>query len=231
MSKIKVQIIVLGLVFFTFLSNGQNKTYLEIENFVSSQNIHGLPYNESKMLGENSVDILIEMLQSKKYTGHVEQNIIGALGYLGDIKAKNVLLTYVSETSGNIELKKFLSILTTFQSLGHLAQNHDSDIIEYLINWSDPEYLDTVNLNFSVGHYSKIEILEVMGKMAIQGLGISASNQALKKLDSLLLKVSLLEENRNWYWADNINEAIQINLQISKIGAHNYFTTNQKSAQ
>jgi hypothetical protein len=187
---------------------------LNIRDFVTTRYIHGIPYEEAKAYGPVAVPTLEEMLRDESLAPYWE-NIVGTLGYIGDPRAVEVLTSFLSSLNGEVPIHKFRAALAVPAALGHLAAS-DQEALRLLMQFADQKPSKGVALSFTFKRYQGSALDEVLGRLAIQGLGFSGSLQAL----------AFLEAKRRGIradWEDNVMEAIEMNKRIHSKGAVKVF--------
>ena len=216
------------LIFFLTLSTlsftpeiiqGQSVT---IVDFVTKSYIHGVPFSEAKSFGSQALPELFSMLHSPRYEKY-RSNIVAIIGMIGDESAFVPLKEYLESQEGEISQATFISLLVVFQSLGRLGQNGNMNVIAYLAQWTRPNYWEKAGLKFTYQNYRDQTLGEVLGRLAIQGLGITGNPKAIEVLENLMNHEKQLKKNFNWDWSDNIEEAIALNKRISKEGVQKVF--------
>lgn len=213
----------LGLIFLATMllpeaTAAQSSTAVpDVRSLVTQTYIHGIPYELGRSQGPSAVPTLLSLLGDPEFEEH-RSNIVGVLGYIGDPSAIEPLIGFVRGLNGDVSVYTFRAVLTTFQSLGHLAQSGDERALSFLIDWSDDSHWERAELAFSHGYYRDEKLGEVLGRLAIQGLGISGRPQAYRRL------IDLTANDLREDWHDNVGEALELNGRIAVEGARAVFT-------
>lgn len=215
MKKVKLSIFFMLLTGACIIGQTYSKN---VREFVTKMYIHGLPYEEAKLYGKPAVPELLKMLKDPSLEPY-HANIVSALGYIGDPLASNDLVYYVEASKGEISLDRFNAILLVFQALGHIAQSGDSGAMKTLKDYTSSESWKSKKLNFSFKQYKTSVLSEVLVRQAIVGLGITGKTEAQQKLDELRRSSTTPRDLK-----DNLNEAMNLNEKIQKLGAKKVFT-------
>ncbi|MEL6863231.1 MAG: hypothetical protein AAFP19_02380 [Bacteroidota bacterium] len=219
------------LLLFGFLlfSSSILAQQMTLEEFVSGQYIHGISYEKAQSYGTDAVPQLLEMLDNPKYDA-ARVNIVTVLGYIGEESAWLPLVQYFERQNGEVSESTFISLLVVFQSLGHLSQQGNPAILQYLAKWTEADQWRRSALRFSHKKYRGQQLGEVIGRLAIQGLGISGRPEALAVLTNLQAQTSRLYADFKWEWSDNVEEAMSLNKVIQQSGVASVFGDNNESA-
>lgn len=220
----KTFMLLTAFCFLTFSFGLSQEQSSELKDFVTKDYIHGIPYAKAKSFGPQALPELFSMLNDPKYE-QFRVNIVATVGMIGDESAFNPLKEYFENQKGEISESTFVSLLVVFQSLGHIGQSGNADVIAYLAQWTDPGHWKEAGLNFTFQNYRDRAMAEVLGRLAIQGLGITGKPEAINILDNLNNSANTLKTNYNWDWSDNIEEAITLNKRIYTQGAEKVFDT------
>ncbi len=208
---------ILALPLILALPTGAASSASAPERMVRQTYIHGVPYEAARALGPAAVPELVSLLGDPEFD-ESGVNIVAVLGYIGDPAAVEPLIAYVESLSGEVSVHTFRSVLTVFQALGHLAQSGDDRALGYLIAWSDATHWRSAGLGLSYRIYRDSRLGEVLGRMAIQGLGISGRPEAYRVLRDLA-GGDLRED-----WHDNVGEAMEMNGRVAVEGARAVFS-------
>jgi len=185
-----------------------------IREFVFAGYVHGVPYAEAKAYGPEAIPVLAEILSDQEKKEHWTK-AVGVLGYIGDPEAVDVLTAFLSTLQGEVSIHVFRSVLSVPPTLGHLAQ-HDDRSLEMLIRLAEGNTLEELPLNITFQRYEGESLSEVLGRLAIQGLGISGRPEALVYLEGR--RGDIRPD-----WVDNIEEAIALNRRVQNEGAAEVF--------
>ena len=189
----------------------------DLRSLVTQIYIHGIPYELAKSQGPGAVPELVAMLADPALDEY-RSNIVAVLGCIGDPSAIEPLIGFVRGLDGEISVHTFRAVLTTFQSLGHLAQSGDERALSFLVDWSDDSHWATERVGFSYAVYRDERLGEVLGRLAVQGLGISGRPEAYRRLNELA--TGNLRED----WYDNVGEALELNGRVAVEGPRSVFS-------
>ena len=184
--------------------------------------MHGIPYVKAKKFDSETIPELFKMLENPDFK-ESEPNIISIIGMIGDDSAFIPLKNYFEKQRGEISGKTFRALLIVFQSFGHMGNKGNKEVIKYLEKWCDSSYLESAKVNFTFKGYENEDLVEIFGRMAIQGLGISGTPEAYSVLAKVDRKVDQLREEKGWEWSDNTREAMKLNLRIRNEGISKVF--------
>jgi hypothetical protein len=179
--------------------------------------VHGVPSESARALGPAAVPELVALLGDPELD-EFRMNIVATLGYIGDPAAIDPLMEFVRGLNGEISVHTFRAVLTTFQALGHLSQAGDARALQLLIDGSDEAHWASAGLSFSYRVYRDERLGEVLGRMSVQGLGISGRPEAYRALRDLA-SGDLRED-----WYDNVGEAMELNGRVAVEGARAVFS-------
>lgn len=191
-----------------------------VREFVRPQFHHGIPYAVAHSYGPEAVPELIEILQNP---GLKEQwsNVIWVLGMIGDAEATPVLLDFAQRRfEGEVDRPTFTALLQVNQALGFLAREPGSDAFLFLREGSVAEAWPS-RVRWTFGRVSGREQSVLMAQLAINGLGIAASDEAIEYLKELESRV---EEKEAILYRDNIREGLEMALRIRELGYERVFS-------
>jgi hypothetical protein len=190
---------------------------VDLRTFVTTYYYDGLPYEEAKAYGPGALPELFTMLEDPTLEEYWP-NMIHVVASIGDASAVPGLLDFIDRQSGEISVHTFRATLSVFSALGHLARSGDGLAFATLKNYADPDYWRVAEFDFNYQRYEGGALGEVLGRVAIQGLGFSARVDALLFLNEMNDNPNLRAD-----WRDNVEEAIDINVLITTQGPEAVF--------
>jgi len=194
----------------------------DVRTLVTRWYTHGISYAEAKAFGARAVPELVSMLKEPGMEEHWTK-VVWVLGCIGDPSATGTLVEFLERQQGEVSADTFRATLAVLPALGHLARGGDTAALDTLTSFTRPGAWQEAGLAFSYGRYKGEALGEVLGRTAIQGLGIAGTPQALAVLDSMNQSADLRPD-----WRDNVEEAMQLNLRVSQLGAERAFTQEEK---
>src|SRR5262245_47398104 len=193
----------------------------DVRAFVTQWNVHGIPYREARALGARAVPELVSMLGDPGLEAHWTK-VVWVLGCIGDRSATGALIDFLGRQRGEISVDTFRATLAVLPALGHLARAGDAAAFEALTSFTRPEAGKAANLSFSYRRYTGEALREVLGRTAIQGLGIAGTPETLAVLESMNSKDLRTD------WRDNVEEAIALNTRVARLGPARAFAEEGK---
>jgi len=191
-------------------------TVRDVRAFVTTLYYEGLPYGEAKSYGPGVLPQLYDMLADDELQPYWA-NIVGMIGYLGEPSSIQPLLDFVHRQKGEISVNQFRAVLQVLPAIGHISQTGDVDALDTSVRYTERDSWQKESLQFSYGRYHDTALSEVLGRMAILGLGISGTPKAMAYL------ASMQSGNLRRGWVDNVAEAIALNQRVSTEGASHVF--------
>jgi hypothetical protein len=188
-----------------------------VRALVTRWSVHGIPYAEAKAAGVGAIPELVSMLNEPAMEEHWTK-VIWVLGCIGDSSATAPLIQFLKSQQGEISADRFRAALAVLPALGHLARGGETVALETLTKFTRPGAWQEAGLAFSHGRYQGDALGEVLGRTAIQGLGIAGTPQAFAVLDSMNQSADLRPD-----WRDNVEEAMQLNTRVAQLGADRAF--------
>lgn len=180
--------------------------------FVTSWYVHGMPWAQARAYGTEAVPELIQMLNDSAMEPHWAK-VVYVLGCIGDGSAKQPLIEFMQQQKGEVSADAFRGVLGVPCAMGQIAQ-HDNQSLDLLMNLATrTDQGQSLGLTLSYGRYHGDALGEVLGRMALQGLGASGRPEALTVLQNLLADRTLRTD-----WLDNVSEAITLNQQVQSVG-------------
>lgn len=184
--------------------------------FVTVHYFEGVPFVEARALGREALPDLYAVLQDRELETYWA-NTVGVIGMIGDPSSVEPLLAFLAGLSGEVSVDAFRAALQVMPALGHLHRSGSADALGVLENHTDDEYWRRADLRMRYGRYADAALGEVMGRMAILGLGVAGTPEAAAHLASLDTP-SLRPD-----WTDNVSEALVMNARIRSKGADAVF--------
>jgi hypothetical protein len=185
----------------------------DVKALVTRWSVSGIPYADAKAVGRQAIPELASMLKDPALEAHWTK-VVWVLGCIGDSAATPALTNFLKRPQGEVSVDTFRAALAVLPSLGHLARGGDAAAFETLKGYAGGA---GAGLAFSYGRYKGEALAEVLGRMAIQGLGIAGTPEALAVLESM--NTSELRAD----WRDNVEEAIALNLRVARLGPDRAF--------
>jgi hypothetical protein len=194
----------------------------DIKALVTRWSVSGIPYADAKAVGPQAIPELAKMLKDPELEAHWTK-VVWVLGCIGDSAATAALTDFLERPQGEVSVDTFRAALAVLPSLGHLARGGDAAAFQTLKGYASvgspwPTRRPMVaGLGFSYGRYKGDALAEVLGRMAVQGLGIAGTPEALAVLESM--NTGKLRPD----WRDNVEEAIALNLRVAELGPDRAF--------
>lgn len=185
----------------------------DVKALVTRWSVSGIPYADAKAVGPQAIPELASMLKDPALEAHWTK-VVWVLGCIGDSGATAPLTDFLKRPQGEVSVDTFRAALAVLPSLGHLARGGDAAAFETLKGYAQST---GAGLGFSYGRYKGEALAEVLGRMAIQALGIAGTAEALAVLESM--NTSELRAD----WRDNVEEAIALNLRVARLGPDRAF--------
>lgn len=192
----------------------------EVRTLVTKWYVHGISYAQARALGPQAVPELVAMLREPAMEAHWTK-VVWILGCIGDRAATGPLLAFLKGQRGEVSVDTFRATLAVLPALGHLARGGDPAALEALKSFSQLDSRKRAALSFSYGRYQGEALAEVLGRTAIQGLGIAGTREALEVLDSM--NDGFLRAD----WKDNVEEAIALNARVLRVGPERAFAQEE----
>jgi hypothetical protein len=191
------------------------------KTLVTRPAIHGIPYAEARAYCRQAIPALVVMLHDPSLEDYWDK-IIYVLGCIGDPAATGPLMDFLKSQQGEISVQTFRATLAVLPALGHIARGGDRAAFTTITDFTQADQWQKAGLGFSYGRYRGEALGEVLGRTAIQGLGITGTTEALGALYSLGSDPALRPD-----WHDNVEEAVSLNLRIGRLGADAVFSEVQ----
>lgn len=211
---------VVCLGFLGYLAAGERTAahgQVDLRTFVTRTPVDGIPYDQARAYGSPAIPTLLTMLHDRSMEEYWDK-IVYVLGCIGDPAATGPLLDFLKSLQGEISVQAFRATLAVLPALGHIARGGDSTAFTALVDFTQADQWEKAGLAFSFARYHGPALGEVLGRTAIQGLGIAGTTQALDALHSLGSNLTLRPD-----WRDNVDEAVTLNIRVSLLGADRAF--------
>jgi hypothetical protein len=195
----------------------------DVKTRLTRMYVHGIPYADAKSVGAQAIPELVSMLEDPAREEHWTK-VVWVLGCIGDPSATGPLVDFLKRQKGEVSVDAFRAALAVLPALGHLARAGDAGALEALTSYTEPEARKGAGagLSFSYGRYRGASLAEVLGRTAIQGLGIAGTPETLAVLESM--DRSDLRAD----WQDNVREAVALNVRVRRMGPARAFAGEDK---
>jgi HEAT repeat protein len=193
----------------------------DVKTLLTRLYVHGIPYAEAKAVGAQAIPELVSMLEDPAMEEHWTK-VVWVLGCIGDPSATGPLVDFLKRQKGEVSADAFRAALAVLPALGHLVRAGDAGALEMLTSYTQPEARREAGLSFSYGRYQGSSLAEVLGRTAIQGLGIAGTPETLAVLESM--DRSDLRAD----WQDNVREAVALNVRVRRMGPARAFAGEDK---
>lgn len=211
---ILVALVAMGALFTTAEAQTKKK---DLQAFVTSDFIRGVPYQEAQSYGKAALPELHDMLQDKSLENYWP-NVVGVIAYIGDASSVDPLMRFLDDLEGEVSPRAFQAALQVMPALGFISnESAAAKALGTVIDYSAEEYWRTAEFGFTYGAYQNEMLGEVFARMAIMGLGISGQPEALAHLNQM--QTASLRSD----WEDNVREAIATNQTIQQNGLNSIF--------
>ena len=210
----------LGGPLATRLAAGDERR-IDARTLVTRWYVHGIPYADAKALGPRAVPELASMLKDPALAEHWTK-IVWVLGCIGHSSATAPLVDFLKRQQGEVSADVFRATLAVLPALGHLARRGDPVALRTLTSYARPDASKDLKLGFSYRRYSGAALAEVLGRTAIQGLGISGTPATLAILEAMNRSELRVD------WQDNVKEAMALNLRVRQMGPAGAFAQEEK---
>jgi len=185
---------------------------MDLKTFVTSWYPRGVPYAEAHAYGPQAVPELVAMLKDPSLEPHWTR-IVTTLGFIEDASAVQPLMDFMKRQKGAISADAFRGVLSVLPAIGQIAYRGDPAALKIIKDFVDPNAYKSYRIRFAYGRYHDDAVGEVMGRMAINALGVSGRPEALALLKGMLNDPALRKD-----WRDNVTEAIDLNVRASTLG-------------
>jgi hypothetical protein len=193
---------------------------VDIKTFVTRIPVNGIPYAQARAYGSQAIPELVTMLRDRSMEDYWDK-IIYVLGCIGDPAATTPLVDFLKSQQGEISAQAFRATLAVLPALGHIARGGDSVAFTTIVDFIQADQWEKAGLVFSYSRYRGAALGEVLGRTAIQGLGIAGTTEALAVLYALGSDLTLRSDRGDW--RDNVEEAVSLNIRVGRLGAERAF--------
>lgn len=207
-------LLVILLVSRPFVAHAQVE---DVRTFVTTWYCCGTPYDEARQYDRTHLPELRAILADPLLQEHWVKAIF-VIGCIAQPSGTDILLDFLKRQSGEISVHRFRAVLGVFPALGQIAQSGDPRAIEVVRAFANPDHWRTANLRFTYKGYQGAAMGEVLGRLAIQGLGYSGRTDALAVLVAMETDPTTRPD-----WSDNLSEAIDVNRRIQSLGPDEAF--------
>ncbi|MBI3447300.1 MAG: hypothetical protein HY049_00050 [Acidobacteria bacterium] len=184
----------------------------DLRTFVTNWYSHGLPCPEAHAYGPATVPDLAVMLKDPSLEAHWVK-VVAALGCIRDASAVQPLMEFMTRQKSVISVDAFRAVLGVLPAIGQIASGGDATALRIVTDFVDPGACKLYGVAFTYGRYHHEALAEVLGRMAINGLGVSGQPDALVHLKQMLSAPALRAD-----WRDNVEEAISLNERVRTLG-------------
>jgi hypothetical protein len=139
--------------------------------------------------------------------------IVATLGCLRDESAVQPLMAFLKRQQGNISADAFRAALGVLPAIGQIASGGNTVALTIITDFTNPSACKSYGVGFVYGRYHNDALAEVLGRMAINALGLSGQPKALKLLKRMGNAPTLRKD-----WLDNVEEAISLNERVRSLG-------------
>ena len=159
---------------------------MDIEQFVRQTFIHGIPYEEATKYAPSVVSELLNMLADPDEEAHWT-NIIVTLGMLGDERAVDPLIAFLTKGEGELSQTRFRAKTSALMALGYLTNKTKNEkALTFLKESLNPDVWERRGVTWASPYHENIKDRNLhLSKMAILGLALSAQPSAAESLRSL----------------------------------------------
>ena len=183
----------------------------DLRTFITQTYGHGVPYHAARAYGPQAVPELVAMLDDSSLEPHWSK-VVFTLGAIGDPSAVQPLQSFLKHQRGEVSRGAFQAMLAVPPALGCIANGGDPAAFKTLLRLSKPGS-DKGGVKGSYRHYRGAAMKEVLGRMAIQGLGITGTAEASRVLDVMRADRRLRSD-----WRDNVTEASALATRVQHEG-------------
>ncbi|MFN8455675.1 MAG: hypothetical protein U0401_13580 [Anaerolineae bacterium] len=182
----------------------------DVVSFVKILHIHGISYEQARQFGPEAAPILLDLLADPDNAPYAT-NIVVTLGFLGQPRARQPLLDYLTQTQGEVSLDQYRGLLAVPFALAQLAHQGDVSALEYLLKASQAGYWNPQTLPWTFNSQTPAQNLSHQTLLA---LGVSGLSQAQARLEEITRQRSLTAQ------ADHevLTQALALNRQVQQEG-------------
>src|SRR5262245_42482827 len=193
------------------LATGAPSDSPDLRAFVTRQYVDGIPYHDAHAFGPQAVPELVSMLRDDSLEPHWSK-IVFVLGAIGDPSAVEPLRSFLRRQRGEVSLGAFQAMLAVPPALGIIANGGDPVAFNTLVGFTKLNRGSNA-IRGGYRRYRGSAMKEVLGRMAIQGLGLSGTAQASKVLEAMRADRKLRSD-----WRDNVADANALAARVQREG-------------
>jgi len=183
----------------------------DLRTFITASYLHGVPYREARAFGPHAVPQLAAMLEDGAYEPHWFK-VVFTLGAIGDPSAVGPLRSFLKRQRGELSLDQFRAVLAVPPALGVIAHGGDQAAFDALVRFTKLKGSKS-EIRGGYRRYRGGAMKEVLGRVALQGLGLSGSNQASQVLAAMRADRHLRRD-----WRDNVDAADALVTRVQREG-------------
>jgi HEAT repeat protein len=183
----------------------------DLRTFITQTYGHGVPYHDARAYGPQAVPELLSMLGDSSLEPHWSK-VVFTLGAIGDPSAVQPLQSFLKHQRGEVSRNAFQAMLAVPPALGCIANGGDPAAFDTLLRLAKLGNAKGV-VKGSYRRYRGTAMKEVIGRMAIQGLGITGTAEASRVLEGMRTDRRLRND-----WRDNVDEASALATRVQREG-------------
>src|SRR5213593_3473342 len=197
----------------------------DVREFVHRIYFEGIPYQEVLRFDPaTAVPVLLQMLADPKEEDYWT-NIVVTLGMLGDAKAVDPLIDFLTrdELPQLLSHAKYIAKSSVVMSLGYIVnKSHNEKALEFLLASADPDVWTRRNVKWvSPYHRTEQERNRQLSTMSIIGLGLTGNPKAAEFLRGLRQSSTIRTQIPGI--EPVIREALSANETIASKGLAGYY--------
>jgi HEAT repeat protein len=185
---------------------------VDLRTFVTSWYVHGLPCGQAHAYGPEAVPELVAMLDDPVLEPHWTK-VVATLGCIRDASAVEPLMAFLQRQQGEVSADAFRASLGVLLAIGQIAAGGDKTALAIVTDFVHSDGCAEHGVGLAYARYRDDALSEVMGRMAINALGLSGRPQALALLKRMGNDPTLRSD-----WLDNVEEAITLNERVRSLG-------------
>lgn len=194
------------------LAMGATGDASDLRAFITRQYVHGVPYRDARAFGPQAVPELVSMLEDPLLEPHWS-TVVFTLGAIGDPSAVQPLQSFLKHQRGELSQGAFRAMLAVPPALGIIANGGDPAAFSTLVRLTKQGRSTKGDIRGSYLRYRGTAMKEVLGRMAIQGLGLTGTAEASRVLDAMRTSRKLRPD-----WRDNVAEANALAVRVQREG-------------
>lgn len=180
-----------------------------VKSFVRQSYVHGVPFQEARVLGPDAIRVLESMLadeSSKPYWS----NVVTTIAFIGDPHGEKILHDFIwNRFRGEVDLATFQALISAQGMRGHISGLAGMPAPE-LASGVDPAHWK--NLPWRYRAYKGERLGVLWSKLTINALSYSAEPKAREILERLSARPHLESQRAN------IEEGLVRHYEISRTG-------------